>query len=153
MAQFYNISREEMEQFLTAQGFSLLPADPTTTELVFGRRVPSRLPMALSLRVYSGISQRSGASREVGEDAIRVALFARLTDGRIVRLSGSRRVHRVEGWRTNLQARLDRWAELVPGETCKCGLPMVARKGKHGKFLGCVGFPACSNTRQIAKER
>jgi DNA topoisomerase-1 len=36
------------------------------------------------------------------------------------------------------------------GESCeKCGKPMVVRKGRMGKFLGCSGYPDCKNTRPI----
>ena len=30
----------------------------------------------------------------------------------------------------------------------KCGKPMAIRDGKFGKFLGCTGYPACSNIKQ-----
>lgn len=36
------------------------------------------------------------------------------------------------------------------GITCdKCGKPMVYRYSRHGKFLGCSGYPDCKNTMQI----
>lgn len=31
----------------------------------------------------------------------------------------------------------------------KCGKPMIERKGKFGKFMGCTGFPDCRNTEKI----
>jgi DNA topoisomerase-1 len=31
----------------------------------------------------------------------------------------------------------------------KCGLPMVIRWGRHGRFLACSGFPKCKNTKPI----
>ncbi|MEZ5398545.1 MAG: type I DNA topoisomerase [Bryobacteraceae bacterium] len=30
----------------------------------------------------------------------------------------------------------------------KCGKPMVLRWGKHGSFVGCSGYPECTNTRE-----
>jgi DNA topoisomerase-1 len=33
----------------------------------------------------------------------------------------------------------------------KCGLPMVVRWGRHGRFLACTGFPKCKNTRPLAE--
>jgi DNA topoisomerase-1 len=33
----------------------------------------------------------------------------------------------------------------------KCGLPMVIRWGRHGRFLACTGFPKCKNTRPLAE--
>jgi DNA topoisomerase-1 len=39
--------------------------------------------------------------------------------------------------------------EKPTGLTCdKCGKPMVLRWGKHGSFVGCTGYPECSNTRE-----
>lgn len=31
----------------------------------------------------------------------------------------------------------------------KCGLSMVIRWGRHGRFLACCGFPKCKNTKPI----
>ncbi len=36
---------------------------------------------------------------------------------------------------------------------CKlCGLNMVIRMGKNGKFLGCSGYPKCKHTMQLTEE-
>ncbi len=41
----------------------------------------------------------------------------------------------------------------VTDEKCeKCGLPMVIRKGRHGPFMACSGYPDCKNTRPVGKE-
>ncbi len=38
------------------------------------------------------------------------------------------------------------------GEDCeKCGLPMVFKLGRYGKFMACSGFPECRNTKAIIK--
>jgi len=39
----------------------------------------------------------------------------------------------------------------IPTETVceKCGLPMVVRWGRHGRFLACTGFPKCKNTKPL----
>jgi len=34
----------------------------------------------------------------------------------------------------------------------KCGLPMVIRWGKHGRFLACSGFPKCKNTKPLKSQ-
>jgi DNA topoisomerase-1 len=41
--------------------------------------------------------------------------------------------------------------EDVPTEmVCeKCGMPMVIRWGRHGRFLACSGFPKCKNAKPI----
>lgn len=42
----------------------------------------------------------------------------------------------------------------IPTETIceKCGLPMVIRWGRHGRFLACSGYPDCKNTRPLEGE-
>ncbi len=35
----------------------------------------------------------------------------------------------------------------------KCGLPMVIRWGRHGRFLACTGFPACKNAKPLDEEK
>ena len=35
-------------------------------------------------------------------------------------------------------------------ECDKCGKPMVIKWGRHGSFIGCSGYPECSNTRELA---
>lgn len=34
----------------------------------------------------------------------------------------------------------------------KCGKPMLARKGRRGKFLGCSGYPKCRNTLNLDED-
>ncbi len=34
----------------------------------------------------------------------------------------------------------------------KCGLPMVIRWGRHGRFMACTGFPKCKNTKPLKTE-
>jgi DNA topoisomerase-1 len=34
----------------------------------------------------------------------------------------------------------------------KCGKPMLIRWNRHGKFLGCSGFPECRNARPLLEE-
>ena len=31
----------------------------------------------------------------------------------------------------------------------RCGLPMVIRWGRHGRFMACSGYPSCKNTKPI----
>ena len=42
----------------------------------------------------------------------------------------------------------------IPTETVceKCGLPMVIRWGRHGRFLACSGFPKCKNTKPLENQ-
>jgi hypothetical protein len=139
MAEYYPITQQEMAAFLEGQGFWPITL-PNVTELVWGKRV-DRDGQALSLRIYTGIS-RSGTSRNVGTDAIRVQVFHRDADGTVVRIGTSKRVHRVKGWKRNLQSRIDSWHEMLGPGCPKCGAPMVLRKPPKGKtwrpFYGCV---------------
>jgi len=156
MAQFHSISREEMASYLEGQGFRPITL-PNVSELAWAKRV-DRNGQALSLRVYTGINA-NGTSRGCGTDAIRVQVFHRDADGTVVRVGTSKRVHRVKGWKANLQARIDGWQETL-GPTCpKCGAPMVLRNPPKGKtwrpFYGCVrwrpGGEGCDGTvRQAA---
>ena len=151
MANYTNITAKDMELFLEAQGFRPLTL-PGTVELVWGKRCDQTNPkdgsnIPLSLRVYSGIDP-SGNSREVGADAIRVNLFVGLPDGKIAKVCGSKRVHRVINWQKNLQARLDCWKDDL--YACpECGKPLVVRKGKNGDFRGCTGYPTCRHSENI----
>lgn len=143
MAEYTPITQEEAEEFLLPQGFRKIDL-AGTVELVYARRVDSG-DLKLSLRVYTGINP-SGTSRDVGEDAIRCVIAWQAPDETVKVVAGSKRVHRVKGWRKNLQDRLD---TLKPGPRCECGSPMVERKGKSGKFYGCASFPVCRKTRPV----
>lgn len=55
-------------------------------------------------------------------------------------------------------------AEKTPGkvkpqdipteEKCdKCGLPMVIRWGRHGRFMACSGFPECKNAKPLEEKQ
>lgn len=143
-AEFYNITLDEMTEFLGAKGFTKLDL-AGVTEVVFGKFI-RRGPHALTLRVFTGISP-TGNSRGVGEDAIRCTLFWRRPDKTIVPVGGSKRVHRVVGWRKNLDARLENFFCDYPGDCPVCGAPMVLRKSSHGKFFGCGNYPNCKGVR------
>lgn len=34
----------------------------------------------------------------------------------------------------------------------RCSGKLVKRKGKHGHFLGCSNYPACTYTQKVEKE-
>ena len=41
-------------------------------------------------------------------------------------------------------------APIESVDTCpKCGKALVKRNGKHGKFIGCSGFPKCRHTQSL----
>jgi hypothetical protein len=150
MSVFCDIPRNEMEQFLTPQGFRLI-ALPGVRELVFGKRV-DRPGRQLTLRIYTSIDP-DGVCRSVGTDAIRATLFEKGTDGQVHMVGGSRRVHRVQGWRHNLQTRINRWQSLLGPECPKCNALMVFKKTPKGIFWACSRFPDCRSTLSVKRSR
>lgn len=144
---FVNITKEEMEVFLSSQGFSIIPLE-NSGEIVFGKRVDNNR-MKLSLRIYTGIDKRSDVSRGVGEDAIRLSLFYKNSSDEIVKLNGCKRVNRTTNWRKNLQSRINNFNEMLPKHICqKCNAPMIPRKGQFGEFHGCCNYPKCNFTKK-----
>ncbi len=141
MAQAVVITREEMAQFLSLQGFKLVQV-PGTKELVYGKIVGSNL----CLRVYTSIEGES--SRGVGEDAIRTVLVTKVGD-QVKFVGVDKRVHRVENWATNLQSRIDGWREQLGPGCPKCGCVTVRRTSRRGFFFGCVRYPDCNGINPI----
>jgi len=97
----------------------------------------------VSIYIYSSIS-KTGISRGVGEDAIRIALVDNVSQKAV----GTKKVYRVPGWGLRLKARI---VEFTAGKhripRCpQCNSAMVRRKGKYGDFWGCLGFPNCRYT-------
>lgn len=158
MAKYYNITLEEMDSFLIPQGFKRISI-PGTNELVYGKRIDSN-NLPLTVRVYTGIDP-TGHSRDVGKDAMRVNLFTRIpspsnpSNTEIKKLFGSKRVHRVAGWKKNLQDRINEVIQKSSQQKIcdKCGSPMVLREGKSKttgrpySFYGCSAYPSCTNTK------
>lgn len=100
MAKYYNISLDEMRDFLKFE--------KGWVEEIAGNEKTFTFPLKsypeIIIKVYSGIRTDTANSRGVGQDAIRVcAVNTRLNCGWIK----SERVYRVEGWRNNLQSRVE----------------------------------------------
>lgn len=153
MSKYVNINETEMVDFLTSQGFVEVPV-AGTHEMVFSKLLEKgKFPVCM--RIYSSIVR--GAARDCGEDAIRVCLVTKFLDENekeAVRGFGhSKRVYRVEGWKKNLQQRIDAWEGLQSPPCPHCAAPMVARKGKHGEFWGCLMFKhGCKGSCNMEKE-
>jgi hypothetical protein len=133
---FYNINRQEMDEFLTGQGFQQMTL-PGTVELVYGKIVHHN-GHRLSLRVYTAINP-TGESREKGSDAIRVQLYW-MFDGKPTPVGKAQKCLRVTTWRKNMQAAIDSHAEADNFATCPaCGSPMVIRHrgSDNAEFWGC----------------
>lgn len=134
MAHAVVITRDQMEALLIPQGFQAISL-PRTVELVYAKIVRNVDNQAYSLRVYTSINP-DGISRAVGADAIRVNTWVKIKDQQqvehILEVGGSKRVHRVEGWRNNLQDRIDHWVDCIGPRCPKCGqimVEMVSGKG------------------------
>lgn len=142
------ITVEQMDALLAPMGFRTIALEGTR-ELVyakgFHRTCADGSVIPCSLRVYSSIV--NGISRGIGEDAIRVSVWASTPRG-IIMLGGAKRVHRVENWRNNLCARLADRDEIMRPFCPICGAPALLRKPKAGAswtpFYGCLRFPVCN---------
>lgn len=145
---YHNVTIDEVKAVLEPLGFKLISL-VGVMELVFAKRVDQD-DQQLSLRVFTGINQ-DGNSRGCGDDAMRVALFWRDSKtGKVVSCGGDKRVNRIQTWKKNLVARLERWQDALPQHTCeKCGSPMILRTSRHGDFLGCASYPTCTATRKV----
>lgn len=150
MATFTRIEQAEFERFLGIGNDGKPLGDtgwyriqlPGTRELVYSRLVRPDL----SQRIYSSI-EPGGVSRDKGSDAIRVVLVWRQTQLHEPRIIGvERRVHRVLGWRHNLQTRLLDWQSQFGPQCPCCAAPTVERTSKRGKFFGCCRYPECRGT-------
>ncbi len=152
------IQARDIISHLEAQGFHRLLL-PDTKEIVMGKAkrlmqvtedgkpYPDGWVMPLSIRVYTSITL--GGQREKGKDAIRVAVFAlRSVDDNKTNafmLGGDKRVHRVKGWRDNLQDRIDNWMHCIEPFCPECSAPMILHKPEKGAnqftpFYGCIRF-------------
>jgi hypothetical protein len=159
-ARYETITYQEMREFLESfrldeghrQGFSQIKV-PDTREFVFSKGVKGwdfgNDKLRVAIRVYTSIDIALGISRDNGQDAIRVTAWARRNETAPFMLHGTKRVHRVKGWRDNLAERLNAWRELL-GQPCPtCGCPMfIKHNRKSGEpFWGCVRYPNCLGVR------
>lgn len=149
MATYVAIPKDEMVAFLTKLGFQPVKIDGTY------KLVMAKLVLVgnhkLSLRIYTTCSD--DIARGVGVDAIRTKLYFRDKKGAIHHVASCKRVHRVKGWKKNLQSRIENWTNEV--RVCvSCGLPMIKRKRRTdgSKFWGCLGFQletGCKRTERV----
>ena len=103
-----------------------------------------------SVRIFSTVDMRSGVSREVGGDAIRIMLHDSQLDRPVVDWT----VHRTVSAFDNLRARAKQaWGYVMkPEHHCpSCGSMMVVRKAAQRSFLGCTSFPKCKSTRVVVQ--
>lgn len=154
MSEYAEIPEGEMVEFLGNQGFQKVEI-PNTKELVMGK-ILSKGEYPICMRIFTSVSD--GAGREVGEDAIRCVLVTKISNAGMdcIRAFGkAKRVYRVKGWKSNLQARIDNWEENQSPACPKCGAPMAVKKGPRGDFWGCITWKEskCNGSFSIEKEK
>ena len=156
MANYYPIPLEEMDEVL--RGYRFAPVDLTyrnrpVKEWVYERRLPQS-PNHF-VRVYTGVQRYgryAGRSRKVGKDAIRVQVVYRDEKGETL-VSQPKRVHRVDGWRENLQKRMNEISSTLPQvEFDTRGEPMTLRKHKGNYFWGSRDYPKYKETQPFRAE-
>lgn len=99
MAQFYNIQLAEIQSFLRQdKGWK---QEIQSREIVFS--YPLKKFPQIEIKVYSGIRADSGQSRAAGRDAIRACAVNVKTHTGFIK---AKRIHRVLGWKENLQNRV-----------------------------------------------
>lgn len=111
-AQFTEVTLEEMERFLKRGWRALRPTQGTERGEVYFDLSLSRF---VHIRVWTTIHPRSGTGAEVGADAIRIQLLAR-KNGRPLTRGKAPIVKRTQGWRGNLQDRIEDAIETYEAE-------------------------------------
>jgi hypothetical protein len=162
---YVNVTEADFRDKLEfAMGFSQVRL-PGTTELVFERSVVRHgTSTGYKVRVYSSVA--FGATRDVGEDAIRVQLIDENTD-RPVRVHGEKSGHKIgkrinrtapngitESERTNslldrVRSRCREFYSFAQKNICpKCSTIMAHRTGKFGDFKSCLSRE-CNHTESM----
>jgi hypothetical protein len=94
----------------------------------------------------------SNRARSCGNDSIRVWVEYKEKP-----LKKSQRwITRMSGWERRLREQILKACRVINdcgyAPKCpKCGGDMVLRHGVHGKFYGCLRFPACRGTRDYVE--
>lgn len=149
MAEYTQIDAEAFGSAMKEWGFEERP--PESGERIWDH---SHKTAGCFIRIYSSIPAHGGEARDVGRDAIRVVgLWQPTGEGQAPRpvLPKQIRVHRVKGWRNNLQERArDVWRQLSRIPVCPaCGAPTVerTRKSDGAAFRGCIRYPDCRGVK------
>ena len=147
-AEYTRISGDDMNTFLIDQGFEEID-HPRAHERVYDK-LYGRGPEGgqLIIRVYTSIVKDE--ARDLGKDAIRVVpLYLHPTLGDFP-MSRQKRVHRVLGWRNNLEKRIETAEASAPGPVLDSnGKPMRLRRNRKSGdyFWGSIDYPANTETK------
>lgn len=102
-AQFTAVTLEEMHKFLSRAFRAMTPTRGTERGEVF---YTLSLSDKVGVRVWTSIRPGSGTGADVGEDAIRIQLFSSRSN-RPLKSGKAPIVKRTQGWRDNLQDRIE----------------------------------------------
>ena len=144
MAEYVEISKDEMIAAMSAMGFVQHEDIPGVQEMVFERDVITKSGKAYPyrVRVYSSVPLRGDVSRPVGSDAIKVVLIDDLTNRPAKR--AARRVNRTKNALANLRLRCrEEFAYVLTAPTCpRCASIMVERTNwkTNSQFLACSRY-------------
>lgn len=109
--------------------------------------VPILKVPGLVVRIYSSVDKITGFSRDKGSDAIRLMLVRSDND---MSLSETEKILRTFGWSGRLSEKAKELISYALNLICpKCKTLLVHKTGKHGKFLGCPNYPACTHTHSL----
>lgn len=106
-AQFTEVTLEDMDRFLK-RGFRMMRPKPATERGEV--HYDLSLSDAVVIRVWTSIGTGREQGASVGEDAIRVQLFSRVTKRPLMK-GKAPIVKRTQGWRNNLQDRIEDYVE------------------------------------------
>ena len=161
MATYQEISLEEMDEFMQAEGFVKVAHNPLNG---FEVQYDLMHDNGLRIRLFSTIDVRSDAGRGKGSDAMRLILIA--PDESIIRGAKFTRIHRVKNWRKNLMARYNEILDSMdsdvisycpPFDCAKCTGTIRTLLAKGFKesgistFMGCSGYQTnnCRNSHTV----
>jgi len=117
MAKYEEITLEQFDDFMEAQGFDRIDQDERrdmhiqqgipfmeSGEHIYEMDMDQDYAPGCRIRIYSSISIRKGEGRGTGTDAIRVVI---VDENGMVCNNSFKRVHRTKNWRLNLLKRYE----------------------------------------------
>lgn len=103
------------------------------------------------LKVYSSVDKRTGYSRDIGGDAIRIVLADNFSEPKH---AAFRRINRIQNWEWNLRLRISEALSFLGFDiSCpKCGKELFMRRNSNTneRFLSCSSWPECTGSRNYA---
>ena len=148
--QYYPVTLTEMDTFLSVQSNGQArPESYMGSEWFYQWDITD----SLKVTVWTGIPAVSQQSRPVGQDAIRVTLLGKVgCTAQYKPICKVKRVHRVKGWKVNLQSRLDSITEQATPLCPVCSGYTTQRTNRQSGelFYGCLAYPACRGTVRCA---